>query len=260
MCTKISDKISDVSNEQYQIKYLRKYLLNPQRTQPLCLGCLQPTDLSCLCPVCKFPFCRCLIKSLFCQHMIFFFAPGQNACKMPRKLTAENVRWPIQKNICGFGHFPKLQFLLPTFSMWTEPPRIGLMIDPQNASAISTFLKVLVGSIIILPMKKVLAKCGGQVDFGEEGGSGWAQLVLPLRLLLFYKVGHRFFLLHQISLIYLIKYTRLVIGFFLTKVGDRWKLFGGIDADDISGSTKECSIGTKADDTHRGEGQFKMTL
>ena len=115
--------------------------------------------------------------------------------------------------ICGFGHFPKLQFLLPTFSMWTEPPRIGLMIDPQNASAISTFLKVLVGSIIILPMKKVLAKCGGQVDFGEEGGSGWAQLVLPLRLLLFYKVGHRFFLLHRISLIYLIKYTRLVIGF-----------------------------------------------
>ena len=93
MCTKISDKISDVSNEQYQIKYLRKYLLNPQRTQPLCLGCLQPADLSCLCPVCKFPFCRCLIKSLFCQHMIFFFAPGQNACKMPRKLTAENVRW-----------------------------------------------------------------------------------------------------------------------------------------------------------------------
>ena len=88
MCT----KISDVSNEQYQIKYLRKYLLNPQRTQPLCLGCLQPTDLSCLCPVCKFPFCRCLIKSFFCQHMIFFFA-GQNACKMPRKLTAENVRW-----------------------------------------------------------------------------------------------------------------------------------------------------------------------
>ena len=88
------------------------------------------------------------------------------------------------------------------------------MIDPQNASAISTFLKVLVGSIIILPMKKVLAKCGGQVDFGEEGGSGWAQLVLPLRLLLFYKVGHRFFLLHRISLIYLIKYTRLVIGFF----------------------------------------------
>ena len=159
-----------------------------------------------------------------------------------------------KKNICGFGHFPKLQFLLPTFSMWTEPPRIGLMIDPQNASAISTFLKVLVGSIIILPMKKVLAKCGGQVDFGEEGGSGWAQLVLPLRLLLFYKVGHRFFLLHRISLIYLIKYTRLVIGFF-TKVSDRWKLFGGIDADDISGSTKECSIGTKADDTHRGEGQ-----
>ena len=35
----------------------------------------------------------------------------------------------------------------------------------------------------------MLAKCGGQVDFGEEGGSGWAQLILPLRLLLFYKVG-----------------------------------------------------------------------
>ena len=81
-----------------------------------------------------------------------------------------------------------------------------------------------------MPMKKVLAKCGGQVDFGEEGGSGWAQLVLPLRLLLFYKVG------------------------------DRWKLYGGIDANYISGSTKECSIGKEADDTHRGESQFKMTL
>jgi len=78
-----------------------------QRTQPLCLGCLQPTDLSCLCPVCKFPFCRpeCL----------------QNAQE--------------------------------THSRECE----------------------------------VLAKCGGQVDFGDEGGSGWAQLVLPLRLLLFYK-------------------------------------------------------------------------
>ena len=31
---------------------------------------------------------------------------------------------------------------------------------------------------------------GGQPDFGAEGGSGWAQPILPLRLLLFYKVGH----------------------------------------------------------------------
>ena len=55
--------------------------------------------------------------------------------------------------------------------------------------------------------------------------------------------------------------TRLVSDrFFLSKVGDRWKLYGGIAANYISGSTKECSIGKEADDTHRGEGQFKMTL
>ena len=33
----------------------------------------------------------------------------------------------------------------------------------------------------------MLAKSGGQVEFGLEE-SGWAQLILPLRLLLFYEV------------------------------------------------------------------------
>ena len=111
MCT----KISDVSNEQYQIKYLRKYLLNPQRTQPLCLGCLQPTDLSCLCPLCKFPFCRCLIKSLFCQLMIFFFAQAWMPAKCPG--NSQQRMWggfqlclsPIQKNIyLWLWSFPKI--------------------------------------------------------------------------------------------------------------------------------------------------------
>ena len=28
------------------------------------------------------------------------------------------------------------------------------------------------------------------MDFEADGGSGWAQAILPLRLLLFYKVAH----------------------------------------------------------------------
>ena len=35
----------------------------------------------------------------------------------------------------------------------------------------------------------MLAKYSGQVDFGVDEGGGWAQLILPLRLLLFYKVA-----------------------------------------------------------------------
>lgn len=36
----------------------------------------------------------------------------------------------------------------------------------------------------------MLSKLGGDVDFEADGGSGWAQAILPLRLLLFYKVAH----------------------------------------------------------------------
>ena len=58
--------------------------------------------------------------------------------------------------------------------------------DPKLHFYFSTLF--LIGSIMML--KKVLAKYGGQVDFGEGGGGGWAQLILPLRLLLFYKVDN----------------------------------------------------------------------
>ena len=34
----------------------------------------------------------------------------------------------------------------------------------------------------------MLSKLGGDVDFEADGGCGWAQAILPLRLLLFYKV------------------------------------------------------------------------
>ena len=99
---------------------------------------------------------------------------------MPGKLTAENVRWFFQL------------FLSPTHKIFLALviSQNCFIINPKMHfdSLISTFLIFLVGSII-MPMKKVLAKCGGQVDFGVEGGGGWAQLILPLRLLLFYKVS-----------------------------------------------------------------------
>ena len=36
----------------------------------------------------------------------------------------------------------------------------------------------------------MLSKLGGDVDFEADGGCGWAQAILPLRLLLFYKVAY----------------------------------------------------------------------
>ena len=38
----------------------------------------------------------------------------------------------------------------------------------------------------------MLSKLGGEVDFEADGGCGWAQAILPLRLLLFYKVAYMY--------------------------------------------------------------------
>ena len=41
----------------------------------------------------------------------------------------------------------------------------------------------------------MLSKLGGEVDFEADGGCGWAQAILPLRLLLFYKVAYMFIMI-----------------------------------------------------------------